>query len=78
MNASVRICAKCEWIFKGRSGCPKCGFGTYGAFRVYGNKAYGYMKTQKPWLDRKVAEYKLRLLKEIKNTLTNNEKDETL
>ena len=70
--AKLRVCASCEWIFKikGKMGlCPKCGFATYGAKFVYGNKCYKYAKTQQPWIDGKVMEYTLKLMKEIENGL---------
>lgn len=49
MQAKLRVCAKCEWIFKGEMSCPKCGFAYYSARYVYGNKAYRYEITQEPW-----------------------------
>lgn len=55
-RGSLRTCARCEWIFKVKhpeeEECPKCGFGHYGAHYVYGNRAYGYAKTQEPWKTR--------------------------
>lgn len=44
------------WIFHihDSDSCPKCNFGHYGAHYVYGNKAYTYAKTQKPWLDEQI------------------------
>lgn len=65
MKAKLRVCASCEWIFTGGVGCPKCQFGSYGAHYVYGNKAYNYQKSQKPWFDRKMADYSVKLFKEI-------------
>ena len=65
------VCASCEWIFREVGffkGCPKCGFAYYGAHRVYGNNAYRYAKTQQPWLDRKVTDYRLSLYREIKKS----------
>lgn len=62
MKAKLRVCASCEWIFKGHKSCPKCGFAHYGARFVYGNKCYRYEETQQPWLDKKVAIYKMKLL----------------
>lgn len=56
-SARLRICASCEWIYKGYHDCPRCGFASYGARYVYGNQAYEYAKTQKPWIDRKVEAY---------------------
>lgn len=73
MIAKLRVCASCEWIFNNGIGCPKCQFGSYGAHRVYGKKAYHYAKTQKPWFDRKIGDYSFKLLQEIKES-ENNEK----
>lgn len=45
-NTRLCTCASCEWIFTldqqhpTLGGCPKCGFGYYGARYVYGAKAY--------------------------------------
>jgi hypothetical protein len=67
-DAKLRVCASCEWIFKLSgidNGCPKCGFGHYGARFVYGVKAYSYAKTQEPWFDKKMTDYSLKLRKEI-------------
>ena len=67
-DAKLRVCASCEWVFvkpDDFEGCPKCGFGHYGARYVYGNKAYRYLKTQKPWFDRNMNRYALELRKEI-------------
>lgn len=70
-SAKLRVCASCEWIYKINNieddrGCPKCGFATYGARFVYGDKAYRYAKTQKPWLDRKLSDYETKLRQEIR------------
>lgn len=67
MTAKLRVCASCEWIFNTGVECPKCQFGSYGAHSVYGNNAYRYAKTQKPWFDRKMADHAFKLLQEIKN-----------
>jgi len=56
-NAKLRVCASCEWIFKDNPSCPKCGFGHYGAWYVYGDRCYKYAKTQQPWIDKKMARY---------------------
>lgn len=55
-RARLRVCASCRWIYKvadvmADHGCPKCGGWTYGARWVFGNQAYLYAWTQKPWLD---------------------------
>ena len=66
--ADLRICASCEWIWKisiNGKGCPKCGFGSYGAHWVLGDNCYKYAKTQKPWMDQKIRKYRLELLAEI-------------
>ena len=70
MIANLRVCASCEWIFKRNEnteedGCPKCHFGHYSARYVYGNKAYGYARTQQPWLEKKMERYREGLLREI-------------
>lgn len=60
----LRTCASCEWVFKAKDNdptCPMCGFGSYGARYVYGNKAYRYSKTQKPWKDKKMQKYEWEL-----------------
>ena len=67
-DAKLRVCASCEWIFvriREDEGCPKCGFAHYGARFVYGNRAYRYLRTQKPWFTRKMNEYACELHKEI-------------
>jgi hypothetical protein len=65
-TAQLRVCASCEWIYKGTPcECPKCGFASYGAHWVYGDKAYQYAKTQKPWMDIKMFRYRTKLLNEI-------------
>lgn len=64
----LRTCASCEWIFKAENNdptCPKCQFGSYGARYVYGDKAYTYAKTQKPWKDKKMFNYEMKLNREI-------------
>lgn len=69
---TLRTCASCEWIFKAKDNnpeCPKCGFGSYRARFVYGNKAYRYARTQEPWKKRKLYEYEEQLNKEINDTL---------
>jgi hypothetical protein len=64
-RANLRTCASCEWIHTGFDGCPKCGFGTYGARYVYGNAAYRYKRTQEPWMKKKMQTYEWTLLDEI-------------
>lgn len=63
--ANLRVCASCEWIFKGNTDCPQCEFGSYGARYVYGDKCYQYAKTQKPWMDKKIANYSSELFNVI-------------
>ncbi len=68
--AQLRVCASCEWVFTRKEDpsiantCPKCGFASYGAWSVYGNSCYKYVKTQKPWLDKKIDAYISTLQKE--------------
>jgi len=81
LNAKLRVCASCEWIFKEKrdpetGGCPRCGFAHYGARHVYGDKAYTYAKTQRPWFNRKIADYSADLLQEIEKF--NESKNETI
>lgn len=64
-TAILRVCASCEWIFRNDDFCPKCGFAHYGARFVYGDKCYRYEKTQKPWLDRMLSNYEMKLRKQI-------------
>lgn len=69
-DAKLRVCASCEWIFTDKrhaetNGCQKCGFAHYGARYVYGNKAYRYAITQKPWFDKKMSDYAYKLSQEI-------------
>lgn len=33
---SLRVCARCKYTFYGSPTCPKCGFGSYDLFFVYG------------------------------------------
>lgn len=59
-TADLRCCASCEFIYSNKefydpSGCPICGFATYGAYYVYGQRAYSYKKSQKPFLEKLVA-----------------------
>lgn len=64
--AALRCCASCEWIFTGGVECPKCKFGSYGARYVYGNNAYKFAKTQTPWRNKKLADFKVELDREIR------------
>lgn len=69
-QARLRVCASCEWIFRWEAGgeeisCPRCGFASYGARFVYGNKAYRYEHTQEPWMKRKLEAYRWKLQQEI-------------
>lgn len=72
-QALLRVCASCEWVFKAApgmpdSGCPKCGFGHYGAHYVYGKRAYRYATTQEPWIRQKMDSYGALLQKEIRES----------
>ena len=49
LQAKLRVCASCEWIFKSDGSCPQCGFASYGAHWVYRRKAYKFSETQEPW-----------------------------
>jgi rubredoxin len=77
LKAKLRVCASCEWVFDhdpdgglhGDGGCPKCGFAHYGARWVYGDRAYQYKKTQKPWKEKKLAGYEAELDAEVKRPL---------
>jgi len=65
-KVNLRCCARCEWIYSGfDKSCPKCDFVSYSARYVHGNKAYKFSVTQEPWLERKLMDYRLELLKEI-------------
>lgn len=77
MKASLRVCASCEWVYLGDpTTCPKCSFCSYGAHLVYGKKAYKYHKTQEPWRDKKLFDYRCSLNREITdNTLTVSEEN---
>jgi predicted RNA-binding Zn-ribbon protein involved in translation (DUF1610 family) len=71
INAKLRTCASCEWLFKESVSClscPKCGFAHYGARFVYGDKCYKYSKTQQPWLDKKIVQYIKQLRDEVRRT----------
>ena len=67
--AILRTCASCEWIFKAKGkdyDCPMCGFVSYGARFVYENDCYKFAKTQKPWFDKKMDKYAVKLLSTIR------------
>jgi hypothetical protein len=66
IRAKLRICAQCKWIYDTPTDCPQCGFASYGARYVYGNKAYRYKKTQEPWKIQKMIAYELKLDNVIK------------
>lgn len=65
--ANLRVCARCEWIFKLSEfqACPKCGFAHYGAFYVYGAKCYKFAKTQEPWFESQLLKCKRKLWQEM-------------
>jgi ribosomal protein L32 len=67
-QATLRVCASCEWIFRHHAACPKCGFAHYGARWVYGDAAYRYEHTQKPWREKKLTNYAVQLDKEIRES----------
>lgn len=61
--AKLRVCASCEWVFDDGITCPKCQFGSYGAYRTHGKQAYRFKITQRPWLSckaRRYIDYKLK------------------
>lgn len=68
-RATLRCCASCEWIWRRQTSygeaCPKCGFGSYGARAVFGDRCYRYAKTQEPWMKKKLGRYEAELQKEI-------------
>ena len=65
-KANLRCCCHCQWIYSGiDKGCPKCEWPSYSARYVFGNKAYRFAVTQEPWLERKLMDYRMELLKEI-------------
>jgi hypothetical protein len=63
--AKLRVCASCEWIFESGVECPKCQFGSYGAYYVYGSAAYRFKYSQKPWREKKLTNYEVQLNAEI-------------
>jgi len=69
-KAKLRTCASCEWIHEGFEGCPKCGFGTYGARWVYGDAAYRHKHTQAPWKKKKLDSFEATLNREIEEAKT--------
>jgi len=62
----LRCCASCQWIFRNGVECPKCGFGSYGARYVFGDAAYRYEISQKPWFEAKLASYSSSLYAQIR------------
>ncbi len=65
-RATLRVCASCEWIYRGAPhSCPKCGFASYGARYVYGDRAYRFEWTQEPWMNLKLAMLRDKLFLEI-------------
>jgi hypothetical protein len=65
----------CEWIYEGEFSCPKCGWASYGARFVYGDRAYKFKITQEPWKRRKIVEFEQKLEWEI---ITTNPINKTL
>jgi hypothetical protein len=59
-----RACLQCDWIFRGRTNCPKCGGDTCGARWLHGSFTDENTKTQQPWIDRKVRAYEVQLSEE--------------
>lgn len=65
-TAKLRCCASCMWVFRStpktdQTGCPRCGFGHYGARYALGDACYRAEYTQGPWLRRKLAAEQERL-----------------
>lgn len=58
-RADLRVCASCKFIFSrkeaGMPKCPMCDFTTYGARYTYGDKAYRYKITQKPFFENLIS-----------------------
>lgn len=65
-RAKLRCCASCEWVYKGPGDCPQCGFASYGARYVFGDKAYRYQYTQEPWKRRALIQRESELLRIIR------------
>lgn len=71
-RANLRCCASCEWIYQQAEApdpetgmdCPKCGFASYGARSVHGQRAYRYYITQQPWLTRSLRHTEMKLRSE--------------
>ena len=80
IQAKLRVCARCEWVFKrnkctDENGCPQCGFAHYGARYSYGDIAYLYVRTQKPWFERKMNEYVYDLIRQRDKALKRDEEN---
>lgn len=69
MKPILRVCARCEWVYKTENECPKCRFASYSAHWVYGKSAYKYALTQRPWKNKKLAEYEINLNREISEAI---------
>lgn len=69
LTAPLRVCASCEWVFKGGTECPKCRWVSYGARFVFGPKCYRYAVSQEPWKQRKLFERSMELEDEIRRSL---------
>lgn len=65
MAAKLRVCASCEWVFNKGIECPKCSFGSYSAWSVYGNASYPYAKSQIPYRKKKTANFLAKLAAEV-------------
>jgi hypothetical protein len=73
-RANLRCCASCEWIYEGHRDCPKCGFASYGARFVHGDRAYRFKRTQQPWINNKVN----RFLNELEEQIYNVNKETSI
>ena len=73
--ALLRVCASCEWVFKLEhkkvsTKCPLCESDSRGARQVYGENAQWYLRTQKPWMEKKVDTYRTKLEKFCKKEIS--------
>jgi len=70
-RALIRCCSSCEYIYdirlSYRNDCPVCGFASYGGRFIHGNKVYTYLKTQKPFYDKKMNRAASKAYKQAKH-----------
>lgn len=74
MTKRMLLCDCCSWVFWPAEAkpphCPKCGLKTatfLDAKQTYGSKAYKYVKTQIPWIGRKMESYRKILEAEVRD-----------